>query len=69
MFYDGKIIADGPPEEFRHSSNEVVAQFVEGRTEGPILDRTRHYEASPDKEEPKSPGKTTKARQPAVAAS
>ena len=68
MLYEGKIIADGPPEEFRKSSNEVVAQFVEGRTDGPILDRTRHNEASPE-DEPKSPGRTTKARQPAVAAS
>ena len=43
MLYEGKFIADGTPEEFRHSSNEVVAQFVEGRTEGPMLDHTKHH--------------------------
>ena len=43
MLYEGKFIADGTPEEFRRSSNEVVAQFVEGRTEGPIFDRTKHH--------------------------
>ncbi len=35
MLYEGKFIADGPPQEFRTSSNPVVAQFVEGRTRGP----------------------------------
>ncbi len=43
MLYEGHLIADGKPEEFRHSSNEVVAQFVEGRTEGPIFDKTKHH--------------------------
>ena len=43
MLYEGQFIADGTPEEFRHSSNEVVAQFVEGRTEGPIFDQTKHH--------------------------
>ena len=38
MLYGGKFIADGPPKEFRHSSNPFVAQFVAGRTEGPISD-------------------------------
>ncbi len=38
MLYGGKFIADGAPKEFRHSSNPVVAQFVAGRTEGPISD-------------------------------
>ncbi len=36
MLYEGKFIADGPSGEFRKSSNPVVAQFVAGRTEGPI---------------------------------
>ena len=46
MLYDGKFIADGPAQEFRHSRNPVVAQFVEGRTEGPISDdaQRRHYD-------------------------
>lgn len=65
MLYEGKFIADGPPEEFRKSSNEVVAQFVEGRTEGPILDRTRHHEETQGQTEGQD---KTKARAPAVAA-
>ncbi len=37
MLYEGKFIADGPPSEFRKSDNPIVSQFVEGRTDGPIL--------------------------------
>lgn len=47
MLYEGKFIADGPPETFRHSDNPVVAQFVEGRTEGPISDNTKHHHYDP----------------------
>ena len=47
MLYEGKFIADGPPETFRHSANPVVAQFVEGRTEGPISDTTKHHRNDP----------------------
>jgi phospholipid/cholesterol/gamma-HCH transport system ATP-binding protein len=36
MLYQGKIIEVGTPEEIRNSSNPVVQQFVEGRSEGPI---------------------------------
>ena len=43
MLYEGEFIEDGTPEQFRHSSNEVVAQFVEGRTDGPIFDSTQHH--------------------------
>ena len=46
MLYQGKFIADGTPEEFRHSDNGVVAQFVEGRTEGPISDATTDAHAT-----------------------
>ena len=42
MLYDGKFIADGPPGEFRRSRDPVVSQFVEGRTDGPILERAEH---------------------------
>ncbi len=42
MLYEGKIIADDTPENFKHSDNEVVAQFVSGSTEGPELARHRH---------------------------
>ncbi len=42
MLYDGKFIADGTPAEFKRSRNAVVSQFVEGRTDGPILDHADH---------------------------
>jgi phospholipid/cholesterol/gamma-HCH transport system ATP-binding protein len=38
MLYQGKIIEDAPPEEFKRSENPVVAQFLSGSTEGPILE-------------------------------
>lgn len=36
MLYQGKIIEVGTPEEMRNSSNSIVQQFIEGRSEGPI---------------------------------
>jgi len=36
MLYKGKIIEVGTPEEIRNTHNPVVAQFIEGRAEGPI---------------------------------
>ncbi len=36
MLYQGKIIEIGTPEEIRNSSNSIVQQFIEGRSEGPI---------------------------------
>ena len=42
MLYDGKFIADGSPAEFRRSRDPVVSQFVEGRTDGPILEHRDH---------------------------
>src|SRR6202047_2320793 len=36
MLYQGKIIEDGYPDEFRNSTNPIVHQFVTGTTEGPI---------------------------------
>lgn len=38
MLYQGKIIEDAPPEQFRQSTNPVVVQFLSGSTEGPILE-------------------------------
>lgn len=38
MLYQGKIIEDAEPEEFKQSKNPVVAQFLSGSTEGPILE-------------------------------
>src|SRR5437867_5257188 len=38
MLYQGKIIEEAETEEFKQSKNPVVAQFVSGSTEGPILE-------------------------------
>ncbi|MGA7275156.1 MAG: ATP-binding cassette domain-containing protein [Candidatus Udaeobacter sp.] len=38
MLYQGKIIEEGEPEEFKQSKDPVVAQFISGSTEGPILE-------------------------------
>jgi len=38
MLYRGKIIEDAEPEKFKQSENPVVAQFLSGSTEGPILE-------------------------------
>jgi phospholipid/cholesterol/gamma-HCH transport system ATP-binding protein len=38
MLYKGTIIEQGAPEEFQNSSHPVVAQFISGSTEGPILE-------------------------------
>jgi len=38
MLYQGKIIEEAKPEEFKQSKNPVVAQFLSGSTEGPILE-------------------------------
>ncbi len=36
MLFRGKIIASGPPDEFRDPQDPAVRQFVRGLTEGPI---------------------------------
>jgi phospholipid/cholesterol/gamma-HCH transport system ATP-binding protein len=41
MLYHGKIIEAGEPEQFRQSENPVVAQFLSGSTEGPILEGSK----------------------------
>ncbi len=38
MLYQGKVIEDAEPETFKQSQNPVVAQFLSGSTEGPILE-------------------------------
>ena len=38
MLYEGKIIEEGEPEKLKQSKNPVVAQFLSGSTEGPILE-------------------------------
>jgi phospholipid/cholesterol/gamma-HCH transport system ATP-binding protein len=46
MLYQGKIIQDGTPEEFRRSRNPIVRQFVTGGTEGPITESLVHANSS-----------------------
>ena len=41
MLYHGKIIEQGEAEAFKNSTNPVVAQFLSGSTEGPILEETK----------------------------
>jgi phospholipid/cholesterol/gamma-HCH transport system ATP-binding protein len=38
MLYEGRIIAEDTPENFKKSKDPVVAQFISGDTEGPILE-------------------------------
>src|SRR5947207_1062066 len=38
MLYQGKIIEEAEPENFKQSKNPVVAQFLSGSTKGPILE-------------------------------
>jgi len=40
MLYEGKIIEEGEPQTLKQSANPVVAQFLSGSTEGPILEGT-----------------------------
>jgi phospholipid/cholesterol/gamma-HCH transport system ATP-binding protein len=41
MLYQGKIIEEAEAEEFKKSENPVVAQFLSGSTEGPILEGSK----------------------------
>jgi len=36
MLYEGKIIEEGTVDEIRNTKNQVVQQFIHGRSEGPI---------------------------------
>jgi len=38
MLYEGKIIAEGTPDEIRYSHNPYVHQFITGAAQGPITD-------------------------------
>ena len=38
MIHEGHIIEQGTPEEFQHSTNPIVKQFIEGRAEGPLTE-------------------------------
>ncbi|MGH7937170.1 MAG: ABC transporter ATP-binding protein [Chthoniobacterales bacterium] len=41
MLYQGKVIEDAAPAEFKRSTNPVVQQFLSGSTEGPILEGSK----------------------------
>ena len=47
MLHRGKIIEQGTPGHMRQSKNPVVAQFLSGTTEGPILERSKYHMLSP----------------------
>jgi phospholipid/cholesterol/gamma-HCH transport system ATP-binding protein len=36
MIHQGKIIAEAPPEEFRHLEDPRIQQFIHGQAEGPL---------------------------------
>jgi phospholipid/cholesterol/gamma-HCH transport system ATP-binding protein len=41
MLYEGAVIEDGTPEQFKKSDHPVVRQFLSGSTEGPILEGSK----------------------------
>jgi phospholipid/cholesterol/gamma-HCH transport system ATP-binding protein len=41
MLYQGEVIADATPEQFKKSDHPVVRQFLSGSTEGPILEGSK----------------------------
>lgn len=41
MLYQGKVIEEAEPEKFKQSKSPVVAQFLSGSTEGPILEESQ----------------------------
>lgn len=47
MLHRGKIIEEGTPEHMRQSNDPVLVQFLNGRTEGPILERSKYHMLSP----------------------
>ena len=38
MLYRGKVIAEGRPDDIRHSKHPVVRQFIDGEARGPITE-------------------------------
>jgi phospholipid/cholesterol/gamma-HCH transport system ATP-binding protein len=47
MLDEGKIIEEGTREHMRRSTNRVLVQFLNGSTEGPILERSKYHMLSP----------------------
>ncbi len=38
MFYQGKVIADGTPDQIRSTTHPVLKQFINGHSQGPITE-------------------------------
>jgi len=38
MLHHGRIVEEGTPDQFQHSPNPMVQQFIEGRAEGPLTE-------------------------------
>jgi phospholipid/cholesterol/gamma-HCH transport system ATP-binding protein len=47
MLHRGKIIAHATPQDLKRSRNPVVVQFLNGTTEGPMLERSKYHMLSP----------------------
>jgi len=47
MLHHGKIIEEGTPARMKESKDPVLVQFLSGRTEGPILQRSKYHMLSP----------------------
>ncbi len=43
MLYNGKIIAEGTPQEIQNTTHPVVYQFINGLAQGPITEATERY--------------------------
>jgi phospholipid/cholesterol/gamma-HCH transport system ATP-binding protein len=43
MLYNGKIIAEGTPQEIQNTENPVVHQFINGLAKGPITETLEHF--------------------------
>ncbi len=47
MLHRGRIVEQGTPEQMRGSKNPVLVQFLDGSTEGPMLERSKYHMLSP----------------------
>jgi phospholipid/cholesterol/gamma-HCH transport system ATP-binding protein len=47
MLHRGKIVGEGTPEQMRQSNDPMLVQFLNGSTEGPILERSKYHMLSP----------------------
>ena len=47
MLHHGRIIAEGTPAQMRESKNPTLVQFLNGSTDGPMLERHKYHMLSP----------------------